>query len=60
MMQHTNEVIEFGKGFQHYYRLHYNDQTRVFLFPEDRTDIIDLENDLSGYLCIITSENMTA
>jgi hypothetical protein len=60
LMQHTNETIEFGPGFQHYYRLHYNEQNGVFLFPEDRTDVIELENDLSGYFCIITSENMTA
>lgn len=60
LMQHTNEVIEFGPGFQHYYRLHYNEQNGVFLFPEDRTDVIEQENNLSGYFCIITSENMTA
>ena len=26
----------------------------------DRTDVIEMENNLSGYFCIITSENMTA
>ena len=60
LMQHTNETVGFGPGFHHYYRLHYNEQNGVFLFPEDRTDVIELENDLSGYFCIITSENMTA
>lgn len=60
MMQHTNEVITFGPGFEHYYRLHYNEKTGTFLFPEDRTDVIEEENNLSGYFCIITSENMTA
>lgn len=60
LMQHTNEVTEFGPGFQHYYRLHYNEQNGVFLFPEDRTDVIEHENNLSGYFCIITSEKMTA
>lgn len=60
LMQHTNEVITFSSGFDHYYRLHYNDQNGVFQFPEDRTDVIELENDLSGYFCIITSEKMTA
>lgn len=59
-MLHTNEEIEFGSSFNHYYRLHYNEQKGVFLFPEDRTDVIELENDLSGYFCIITSEKMTA
>ena len=60
LMQHTNEVIEFSSGFKHYYRLHYNEQNGAFQFPEDRTDVIELENDLSGYFCIITSEKMTA
>jgi len=60
LMQHTNEVIEFSSGFQHYYRLHYNEQSGVFQFPEDRTDVVESENNLSGYFCIITSEKMTA
>lgn len=60
LMQHTNEVIEFSSGFKHYYRLHYNEQNGIFQFPEDRTDVIEMENDLSGYFCIITSEKMTA
>lgn len=60
LMRHTHEVIEFPAVYNHYYRLHYNDQTGTFLFPEDRTDVIELENELSGYFCIITSENMDA
>ena len=51
LIQHTNETVGFGPGFHHYYRLHYNEQNGVFLFPEDRTDVIELENDLSGYFC---------
>lgn len=53
-------MIEFSSGFKHYYRLHYNEENGIFQFPEDRTDVIELENDLSGYFCIITSEKMTA
>lgn len=60
LMKHTNEVIDFSSGFRHYYILHYNEQNGAFQFPEDRTDVIERENDLSGYFCIITSENMTA
>lgn len=60
LMRHTNEEIEFPAVYKHYYWLHYNDQTGAFLFPEDRTDVIELENELSGYFCIITSENMDA
>lgn len=60
MKRHTNENVQFGSGFEHYFRLHYNNENGVFLFPEDRTDVIEHENDLSGYFCIITSERMTA
>ncbi len=60
LMKHTNEVIEFPSAYSHYYWLHYNEQTGAFLLPEDRTDVIEFENDLSGYFCIITSENMDA
>lgn len=60
LMKHTNEVIDFSPVFSHYYRLHYNGQSGIFQFPEDRTDVIERENGLSGYFCIITSEKMTA
>lgn len=60
LMRHTNEVIEFSSGFNHYYRLHYNERNGIFQFPEDRTEVIELENNLSGYFCIITSEKMSA
>lgn len=60
MMRHTNEMIEFGPSFGKYYHLHYNQTNGVFQFPEDRTDVIERENALSGYFCIITSEKMTA
>lgn len=58
--RHENEAVTFGPGFHKYYILHYNETNGKFLFPEDRTDVIERENDLSGYFCIITSENMTA
>lgn len=60
MMKHTNEIVAFGPGFSKYYILHYNEKNGVFQFPEDRTDVIERENTLSGYFCIITSEDMTA
>jgi hypothetical protein len=60
LMQHTNEVVTFGPGFSKYFILHYNESNGAFQFPEDRTDVIERENDLSGYFCIITSEKMNA
>lgn len=60
MMKHTNEQKEFGKIYEHYFRLHYNEENGRFQVPEDRVDVIEQENNLSGYFCIITSEKMTA
>ena len=60
LMKHTNETVDFGPVFRHYYSLHYDERNGSFQFPEDRTDVIERENDLSGYFCIITSEKMTA
>lgn len=60
LMSHTNEAITFGLGFHKYFNLHYNEKNGVFLFPEDKTSVIERENSLSGYFCIITSEKMTA
>ena len=60
LLKHTNEVITFGPSFNKYFLLHYNEENNVFLFPEDRTQVIERENALSGYFCIITSEKMTA
>ena len=60
LLKHTNEVITFGPLFNKYFLLHYNEENNVFLLPEDRTQVIERENALSGYFCIITSEKMTA
>ena len=60
LLKHTNEVITFGSLFNKYFLLHYNEENNVFLLPEDRTQVIERENALSGYFCIITSEKMTA
>lgn len=60
MKKHINEEITFASAFAHYYYLHYNQENGKFQFPEDRTDVIEYENSLSGYFCIITSEKLTA
>ena len=58
--RNTNKVMTFGPGFHKYFILHYNEKNGVFQFAEDRTAVIERENSLSGYFCIITSEKMTA
>lgn len=60
LTKYENKAVTFGPGFHKYYILHYNEKNGVFQFPEDRTDVIERENDLGGYFCIITSEKMTA
>ena len=50
---------KFGKTYQAYFRLHY-DEKGIFLGAEERTDIIEQELKLCGYFCIITSEEMSA
>lgn len=60
LKKHENEVRQFGSGFEHYYILHYNDETSQFQFAEEKTGVIDDEISLCGYFCIVTSEKMTA
>lgn len=60
LARHTNEVITFGPQFSRYFILHYNEKNEVFQGAEEREDVIERENDLSGYFCIITSEKMNA
>ena len=56
----VNREYEFGPAYHHYFRVHYNDRNKQFQFLEDRTDVIEWENSLCGYFCIITSEKMNA
>ncbi|MBR3244414.1 MAG: transposase [Parasporobacterium sp.] len=56
----VNREYEFGSAYSHYFRIHYNDKNKQFQFLEDRTDVIEWENSLCGYFCIITSEKMSA
>ena len=49
-----------NRAYHHYFRVHYYDKNKQFQFLEDRTDVIEWENSLCGYFCIITSEKMNA
>jgi len=57
---HVNEKVEFGPSFEKYFILHYNEKNDIFQFPEEKIHVIEKENALSGYFCIVTSEKMTA
>ena len=59
LMKHINKAVTFEPEFSKYFILHYNEQNGVF-FSEEKASVIERENSLSGYFCIITSEKMTA
>ncbi len=58
--KHTNQAREFGPAYEKYFYLHYDEESGKFLFPEEKTEVIEEELDLAGYFCIVTSEKMTA
>ena len=60
MKRHSNEMREFGAGFERYFELYYDEEHKTFLFPVEKTRVIENEIELCGYFCIITSEKMTA
>lgn len=59
MDKHIGKEEKFGKTYQEYFRLHY-DQKGRFRGADERIDVIERELQLCGYFCIITSEKMTA
>ena len=60
MKNHTNEIREFGSGFEKYFELYYDEEKKTFLFPVEKASVIESEINLCGYFCIITSDKMTA
>ena len=60
LLEHVNEEIEFGQIFQHYFYIHYEESTKVFVYPEERIDVTEKEIELCGYFVIVTSDKMTA
>ncbi len=60
LMEHVNEEIDFGPSFQKYFNMHYDEASKMFIYPEERTDVTEREIDLCGYFVIVTSDKMTA
>jgi len=56
----SNTVREFGAGFENYFDLYYNEETKTFMFPSEKASVIESELALCGYFVIVTSEKMTA
>ncbi len=60
LLEHVNKKIDFGPIFQHYFYIHYEEKTEVFVYPEERIDVTEKEIELCGYFVIVTSDKMTA
>ena len=66
----TNELKKFegrdcgeiGLPYSKYFNLHYleKDGRRIFLFAEEKAEVIQRELKLCGYFCMVSSEKMTA
>lgn len=59
MDKHIGKEVMFGDSYQEYFRLHY-DKKGIFLYADERTDVVERQLQLCGYFCIITSEKMSA
>ena len=51
---------EFGPAFHKYFHMHYNSETKHFVYGEPNLPVIRDELNLCGYFVIITSEKMDA
>ena len=60
MQTHQNEEFTFGPMYKKYFYLHYDKENKIFLLPEENTQVTERELNLCGYFVIITSDNMTA
>ena len=46
--RHKGEVREFGPAYEKYFYLHYDRETKMFVYAEERTSAIERELDLAG------------
>jgi transposase len=56
----SNTAREFGPVYEKYFELYYDEKKRTFMFPVEKTGVIERELDLCGYFVIVTSQKMTA
>lgn len=61
MDKNKGKDIDFGKKYEHYYKLTYHekDGKRKFYGYKEREDVIEQELKLCGYFVIVTSKKMT-
>lgn len=60
MDQYKDTDREFGPVFQKYFHLHYNKESKHFVYAEPNLQVIRDELEMCGYFAIISSENMDA
>jgi transposase len=60
LIKYSNTVREFGAGFEKYFELYFNEEKKTFMFPLEKSSVIESEMALCGYFIIVTSEKMTA
>ena len=60
LMRYINQEKDFGPAYERYFWLHHDEESGVFVYPEERTQVIDDELNHCGYFVIVTSEKMSA
>lgn len=60
LMRHINKEYDFGPAYEKYFWLHYDKETGVFVYPEEKTQVTEDELSHCGYFVIVTSEKMSA
>lgn len=60
LMRYVNQEKQFGTAYEKYFLLHHDEESGAFVYPEEKTQVIDEELNHCGYFVIVTSEKMTA
>lgn len=60
LMRYVNKDKEFGAAYEKYFMLHHDQEKGTFIYPEEKTQVIDDELAHCGYFVIVTSAKMTA
>ena len=50
MMNHRDEEFTFGPMYKKYFYLHYEKENKIFLLPEENTQVTERELNLCGRL----------
>lgn len=64
-LENQKVVGELGKPYSDYFTCYYQDvggqnKEKVFLFAEEKAEVIRKEHEVCGYFCLVSSKKMTA